>query len=320
MTISDPLPPGTTFVSAVPTNGTCSATAGAVTCAVGDLTPGQSGHRPADVLLAANLGETTLTNRPARRRRPPTRTRRTTPRRCRSGVTRRADLKLTKAITQRCRRRRIAAELRPDAAQQRAVRHRRCTHRRSGAGRDDLHLGERLRRRDVRTGAGRPDHRRRPRRRWCAAPGPSCPSGPPARRPSRFGVPGDGAGRHDHQQHRRPRRPRRSTRPRDRHRRPRPVVARSDMSVTKSLISGTPIAGGTVRWQLVARNAGPSVATGVTVADVAPAGVTSPTSRPRAARAASAPSPLCTLGTCRSAVSSRSRSPARSIRTTPTRR
>ncbi len=45
------------------------------------------------------------------------------------------------------------------------------------------------------------------------------------------------------------------------------------MSVTKTLISGTPIAGGTVRWQLVARNAGPSVATGVTVADVAPAGV-----------------------------------------------
>ena len=53
-----------------------------------------------------------------------------------------------------------------------------------------------------------------------------------------------------------------------------PVEAHADVSVTKQLVSGNAIAGATVRWQIVAANAGPSTATGVTLADVAPTGVT----------------------------------------------
>ena len=54
VTISDPLPPGTTFVSATPTNGTCCDGAGAlVSCAIGDLTPGQVATVQLTILLAA---------------------------------------------------------------------------------------------------------------------------------------------------------------------------------------------------------------------------------------------------------------------------
>lgn len=53
-----------------------------------------------------------------------------------------------------------------------------------------------------------------------------------------------------------------------------PVVTSADLAVTKSLLSGTPIAGGIVRWQVIIANLGPSNASAVTLTDAAPSGVT----------------------------------------------
>ena len=52
-----------------------------------------------------------------------------------------------------------------------------------------------------------------------------------------------------------------------------PITTSADLSATKSLLSGSPIAGEEVRWQVIVRNAGPSVARAVQLSDAAPAGV-----------------------------------------------
>ena len=54
---------------------------------------------------------------------------------------------------------------------------------------------------------------------------------------------------------------------------PTPVTTSADLSATKALLSGAPIAGEEVRWQVTVRNAGPSVARAVELTDNAPDGV-----------------------------------------------
>ena len=44
VTVSDPLPAGTTFVSVTPSAGTCSESAGTVSCSLGDLAVGTDCH------------------------------------------------------------------------------------------------------------------------------------------------------------------------------------------------------------------------------------------------------------------------------------
>src|SRR5262249_42099394 len=75
------------------------------------------------------------------------------------------------------------------------------------------------------------------------------------------------------------------------------VEASSDVSITKTLLSGTPTAGGTVRWQVVARNAGPSAATGVTVSDDAPPGTRVTAVTTTAGTCTIGAAPLCALDT-----------------------
>lgn len=51
------------------------------------------------------------------------------------------------------------------------------------------------------------------------------------------------------------------------------VTASADVSTTKTFLSGNPVAGGSVRWQIVVANAGPSQALAVSLTDTAPSGV-----------------------------------------------
>ena len=53
-----------------------------------------------------------------------------------------------------------------------------------------------------------------------------------------------------------------------------PVTASADVSAVKSVLSGSPVAGGQVRWQILVGNAGPSDAAAVVLDDTPPAGVT----------------------------------------------
>ena len=53
-----------------------------------------------------------------------------------------------------------------------------------------------------------------------------------------------------------------------------PITTSANLSTTKTLLSGAPVAGQEVRWQAVVHNDGPSVARDVRLADSAPAGVT----------------------------------------------
>ncbi|MTD14814.1 DUF11 domain-containing protein [Nakamurella sp. YIM 132087] len=52
------------------------------------------------------------------------------------------------------------------------------------------------------------------------------------------------------------------------------VTTSADLSVRKTVLSGNPVAGGSVQWQIVVRNLGPSAATAVTVDDTPATGVT----------------------------------------------
>ena len=61
-----------------------------------------------------------------------------------------------------------------------------------------------------------------------------------------------------------------------------PVTASADVSVVKTLLSGNPVAGGAVTWQLVVQNAGPSQAANVVLDDTAPTGVTFTSTTPSA--------------------------------------
>jgi len=60
--VTDQLPAGLTFVDATTSVGTCSFAAGAVTCAVGDVQPGQSPTIQINVRLDPGLGGSTLVN------------------------------------------------------------------------------------------------------------------------------------------------------------------------------------------------------------------------------------------------------------------
>lgn len=51
------------------------------------------------------------------------------------------------------------------------------------------------------------------------------------------------------------------------------VTASADVSTTKTFLSGNPVAGGSVRWQIVVANAGPSQALAVSLTDTAPSAV-----------------------------------------------
>ena len=53
-----------------------------------------------------------------------------------------------------------------------------------------------------------------------------------------------------------------------------PVTASADISAVKTVLSGSPVAGGQVRWQVLIANAGPSDAGAVVLDDTPPAGVT----------------------------------------------
>jgi len=53
-----------------------------------------------------------------------------------------------------------------------------------------------------------------------------------------------------------------------------PVTASADITAVKSVLSGSPVAGGQVRWQIQVGNAGPSDAAAVVLDDTPPAGVT----------------------------------------------
>ena len=52
------------------------------------------------------------------------------------------------------------------------------------------------------------------------------------------------------------------------------MTAAADLSAVKTVLSGSPVAGGQVRWQIVVGNAGPSDAAAVVLDDTPPAGVT----------------------------------------------
>ncbi|MEJ7649026.1 MAG: DUF11 domain-containing protein [Nakamurella sp.] len=58
-----------------------------------------------------------------------------------------------------------------------------------------------------------------------------------------------------------------------------PVTYSADLAITKTLISGQPVAGGVVRWQVTVTNGGPSTARAVTVTDTVPTAVTGPTAQ-----------------------------------------
>ena len=61
--LTDPLPSGTTFVSATTDTGTCSSNGGALACAFGTLPAGEAANVKLTVLLASSLAvQTTLTN------------------------------------------------------------------------------------------------------------------------------------------------------------------------------------------------------------------------------------------------------------------
>ncbi|WP_331714960.1 hypothetical protein, partial [Auraticoccus cholistanensis] len=75
------------------------------------------------------------------------------------------------------------------------------------------------------------------------------------------------------------------------------VGASADLSADKSLLEA-PVAGEDVRWQVTVANAGPSDATGVTLVDTAPAGVTfTEAQTPRGACTVTAGEISCSLGT-----------------------
>ena len=77
-----------------------------------------------------------------------------------------------------------------------------------------------------------------------------------------------------------------------------PVTSSADLSAVKSVLSGNPVAGGQVKWQIVVHNAGPSQASLVTLDDQAPTGVTFTASTQGAGTCTLAPAVLhCDLGT-----------------------
>ena len=75
-----------------------------------------------------------------------------------------------------------------------------------------------------------------------------------------------------------------------------PVTASADLSVVKTLLSGTPVAGGSATWQLVVSNAGPSQAANVVLDDTAPTGVTFTSTTPSTACAIAAGAVHCGFG------------------------
>jgi uncharacterized repeat protein (TIGR01451 family) len=295
VTISDPLPAGTTFVSAVPTNGTCGAAAGSLSCALGDLTPGQIATVQLTIQLAANLGDTTLANTATAASSTADPNGANNSSTVSQIVDRRADLALTKAISSGP----IVAGSPVTYA---------LTLTNNGASDtinarilDPVPAGTTF------VSAG-------------ASDGGTCQLVPadPTTTPVTptlvqclwaqlavgatrtatitFAVPETAAAgtalantatavsaATD----------------------PTPesvtvtgtVEASSDVSVTKTLLSGTPTAGGIVRWQVVARNAGPSAATAVTVSDDAPAGTTFTAVTTTAGTCTIGTAPLCALDT-----------------------
>ncbi len=62
VTVSDPLPAGTTFVSATTSAGTCSESAGTLSCSMGDLTVGETGTIVVTVTVGASVPAGPLTN------------------------------------------------------------------------------------------------------------------------------------------------------------------------------------------------------------------------------------------------------------------
>ena len=90
-----------------------------------------------------------------------------------------------------------------------------------------------------------------------------------------------------------------------------PVVASTDLGVTKTGPSRV-TAGGAVAWTIVATNAGPSTATGVTVTDPIPAGATVTSATPtQGTCTVTATTVTCALGTLASGASAQIGSPAR---------
>ena len=296
VTIADPLPPGTTFVSAVPTNGSCGQSSGAVSCAIGDLNPGQVVTVQLTIQLAANLGETTLTNTAT------TASPTTDPDGSNNSstvaqvVTRRADLALTKTISSGpvvagsplTYTLTLPTTVRPTRSR---------AHPRSAAGGYELQLGHGQRRRDVYARAGRSDDDANdPHARAVhvgAAHGREHATASTtlvvaddtaagtvvantATADSRGHRPDAGVGLGRRCRGRQQRHAGRGTAP------------VGDASGHRRRA---------VRWQIVARNAGPWVATGVTVADVAPAGVTFNSVTSTAGICTIGASPLCTLDT-----------------------
>ncbi len=295
VTASDALPDGTTFVSAVPSLGTCTGTPATMSCSFGDLTPGQVVTVQLTISLAASLGDTTLTNTATASSStddPDTTNNSST---VSQRVNRRADMQVTKRNSSG-----------PVVAGTNVT----YTLTTTNNGPSDT-ISARI---VDPVPAGTTFVSALPSDDGTCVLSPTPP--PPAiQRPDQvectwptllvrgtrsaqitFAVP-DGAAAGTLT----------NTATSDSAAiDPKPTTAtatvsddlqvNSDLSVTKSLLSGTPTAGGPVRWQLSVRNAGPSVATGVTVSDVAPAGVTFDDVSPSGSCAIGA-APLCTLGT-----------------------
>ena len=77
-----------------------------------------------------------------------------------------------------------------------------------------------------------------------------------------------------------------------------PVTTSADLSATKSVLSGSPVAGGQVKWQILVHNSGPSQAALVTVDDQAPPGVTFTAASKAAGTCTQTPTAVhCDLGT-----------------------
>lgn len=295
VTVSDPLPAGTTFVDATSTNGTCTSAGGVVSCAIGDLDPGRVATVQLTVLLAANLGDTTLTNAATAATTTPDPNTANNISTVAQRVTRRADLRLTKAIA--------SGDIVAGSPLTYALTLSNAgpsdtvdafivdpiptgTAFSSASASDDGTCA--LAPADPNTVPPTPTQVRcawpqlvvgatRTATITVAVPDAAAAGTLVSNTATADSVATD---------------PTPATATADGN-----VVARSDVSLTKTLISGSAVAGGTVRWQLVARNAGPSTATGVTIADIAPAGVTFSAVSATAGTCAVGASPLCTLGT-----------------------
>ncbi|MFT3852679.1 MAG: hypothetical protein QM733_08090 [Ilumatobacteraceae bacterium] len=294
VTVTDPLPAGTTLVAVEPTEGSCAASGSDISCDLGDLAPGEVVNVQLTVSVSAGLGDTDLTNTATVASTTPDPAPGDNSSSVTQRVTRRADLALTKAITSGS----IVAGANVTYT---------LTLRNDGPSDTiDAELDDQIPAGTTFVSAAASDGG------TCALVPLDSSTTPvtPARARCTWATLAAGATRtatvavavpagtaeativHNEATASSPAiDPTPNTATAD-----GPVVLDSDVSITKSLVFGN-TAGSAIRWQLVVRNSGPSTAAGVTVADPAPAGVTYSAAASTVGTCDIAAAPLCQIGT-----------------------